>query len=455
MDALGLARAQFAANISFHILFPTISIALAWLLVFFKFRETRSKQAAVWQALYGFWVKVFALCFALGVTSGITMSFQFGTNWPGYMNSVGNVAGPLLAYEVMTAFFLEASFLGVMLFGRSRVSNRVHTGATLLVAIGTTLSAFWILALNSWMHTPAGVVVKVVEGMPSVDVVSWWAVIFNPSFPYRLSHMLCASVLTVAFLVIGLSAYRVLKKDRRPEAKLGLMVGLFIAAVAAPTQIFIGDLHGLNTLEHQPAKIAAIEAVWETHAGAPLTLFGMPDEDSRSTHFAVEIPNLASLVLTHNLNGEIKGLNEFPQHPPVKPLFFGFRIMVGMGVLMLACAWFGTFLIVKKRAMPTWFLRVLVAMTFAGWIAVLAGWYVTEIGRQPWLVYGILTTAQAASRSVTGGQIGITLALYLSLYIALIAAFVRTLFYLAKKAVAGDLPSLDTEVSPETAKDAK
>ena len=455
MDALGLARAQFAANISFHILFPTISIALAWLLVFFKFRETRSKQAAVWQALYGFWVKVFALCFALGVTSGITMSFQFGTNWPGYMNSVGNVAGPLLAYEVMTAFFLEASFLGVMLFGRSRVSNRVHTGATLLVAIGTTLSAFWILALNSWMHTPAGVVVKVVEGMPSVDVVSWWAVIFNPSFPYRLSHMLCASVLTVAFLVIGLSAYRVLKKDRRPEAKLGLMVGLFIAAVAAPTQIFIGDLHGLNTLEHQPAKIAAIEAVWETHAGAPLTLFGMPDEGSRSTHFAVEIPNLASLVLTHNLNGEIKGLNEFPQHPPVKPLFFGFRIMVGMGVLMLACAWFGTFLIVKKRAMPTWFLRVLVAMTFAGWIAVLAGWYVTEIGRQPWLVYGILTTAQAASRSVTGGQIGITLALYLSLYIALIAAFVRTLFYLAKKAVEGDLPSLDTEVSPETAEDAK
>ena len=455
MDALGLARAQFAANISFHILFPTISIALAWLLVFFKFRETRSKQAAVWQALYGFWVKVFALCFALGVTSGITMSFQFGTNWPGYMNSVGNVAGPLLAYEVMTAFFLEASFLGVMLFGRSRVSNRVHTGATLLVAIGTTLSAFWILALNSWMHTPAGVVVKVVEGMPSVDVVSWWAVIFNPSFPYRLSHMLCASVLTVAFLVIGLSAYRVLKKDRRPEAKLGLMVGLFIAAVAAPAQIFIGDLHGLNTLEHQPAKIAAIEAVWETHAGAPLTLFGMPDEGSRSTHFAVEIPNLASLVLTHNLNGEIKGLNEFPQHPPVKPLFFGFRIMVGMGVLMLACAWFGTFLIVKKRAMPTWFLRVLVAMTFAGWIAVLAGWYVTEIGRQPWLVYGILTTAQAASRSVTGGQIGITLALYLSLYIALIAAFVRTLFYLAKKAVEGDLPSLDTEVSPETAEDAK
>jgi len=455
MDALVLARAQFAANISFHILFPTISIALAWLLVFFKFRETQSKQSAAWQALYGFWVKVFALCFALGVTSGITMSFQFGTNWPGYMNSVGNVAGPLLAYEVMTAFFLEASFLGIMLFGRSRVSNRVHTGATLLVAIGTTLSAFWILALNSWMHTPAGHVVKIVEGMPSVDVVSWWAVVFNPSFPYRLSHMLCASILTVAFLVIGLSAYRLLKKDTKPEAKLGLVVGLLIAAVAAPLQIFLGDLHGLNTLKHQPAKIAAIEAVWETQTGAPLALFGIPDERTRSTHFAVEIPKLASLVLTHDLNGEIKGLNDFPQHPPVKPLFFGFRIMVGIGILMLACAWFGTYLVLKKRALPVWFLRVLVAMTFAGWIAVLAGWYVTEIGRQPWLVHGILTTAQAASRTVTSGQIGITLTLYLTLYLALIAAFVRTLFYLAKKAVAGDLQAVETEVSPETAEDAK
>ena len=454
MDALVLARAQFAANISFHILFPTISIALAWLLVFFKIRETRSSEPLAWQAMYGFWVKVFALCFALGVTSGITMSFQFGTNWPGYMNSVGNVAGPLLAYEVMTAFFLEASFLGVMLFGRSRVSNRVHSAATLLVAFGTTLSAFWILALNSWMHTPAGHIVKTISGMPKVEVVSWWAVIFNPSFPYRLSHMLCASVLTVAFLVIGLSAYRLLKKDKKPEAKLGLVVGLLIAAVAAPAQIFLGDLHGLNTLKHQPEKIAAIEAVWETQNGAALTLFGIPDEPSRSTKYGIEVPKLAALVLTHQLDGEIKGLNDFPQHPPVKPLFFGFRIMVGVGVLMLACAWFGTFLILKKRAMPVWFLRALVAMTFAGWVAVLAGWYVTEIGRQPWLVYGILTTAQAASRTVTSGQIGVTLALYLSLYLALIAAFVRTLFYLAKKAVQGDLESLDTEVSPETAEDA-
>lgn len=453
MDAVMLARAQFAANISFHILFPTISIALAWLLVFFKTRETSATQPAAWQALYGFWVKVFALCFALGVTSGITMSFQFGTNWPGYMNSVGNVAGPLLAYEVMTAFFLEASFLGIMLFGRSRVSNGVHTGATLLVAIGTTLSAFWILALNSWMHTPAGHVVKTIARIPSVEVVSWSAVIFNPSFPYRLSHTLCASILTVAFLVIGISAYRMLKHDKKPEARLGLVVGLVIAAIAAPTQIFLGDLHGLNTLKHQPAKIAAIEAVWESQPGAALTLFGIPDEATRRTEYAVEIPKLAALVLTHSLDGEIKGLNDFPQHPPVKPLFFGFRIMVGVGVLMLACAWFGSFLIYKKRTLPNWFLRTLVAMTFAGWIAVLAGWYVTEIGRQPWLVYGILTTAQAASPAVTSSQIGITLTLYLSLYVALIAAFVRTLFYLAKKAVDGDLPSLESEISPETAED--
>jgi cytochrome bd ubiquinol oxidase subunit I len=443
MDTFVLARAQFAANMSFHILFPTISIALAWLLVFFKVRQRRAKQPLVWQALYGFWVKVFALCFALGVTSGITMSFQFGTNWPGFMKTVGNVAGPLLAYEVMTAFFLEASFLGVMLFGQSRVSARVHTAATLLVAIGTTLSAFWILALNSWMHTPAGYVLNQTVNGPSVEVLSWWAVIFNPSFPYRLSHMLCASVLTVAFLVIGISSYRMLKKDLRPEAKMGLVVGLVIAAVTAPLQMVLGDLHGLNTRAHQPAKIAAIEAVWETGKGVPLTLFGIPDERTRSTHWAIEVPKIASLVLTHELNGEIKGLNEFAQHPPVKPLFFGFRVMVGTGVAMLGCAWFGMLLIWRKRELPTWFLRILVGMTFAGWIAVLSGWYVTEIGRQPWLVTGILTAAQAASGMVNSHQIGMSLSLYLSMYALLLTAFIRTLFYLAKNAVVGELPQLD------------
>jgi cytochrome bd ubiquinol oxidase subunit I len=435
MDALALARAQFAANISFHILFPTISIALAWFLVWIKWRERASRARVQYQALYGFWVKVFALCFALGVTSGITMSFQFGTNWPGFMNTVGAVAGPLLAYEVMTAFFMEASFLGVMLFGRSRVSDRVHTLATLLVAIGTTMSAFWILALNSWMHTPAGHALELINGEMVVVVKDWWQVIFNPSFPYRLAHMLCASVLTVAFLVAGLSAYRLLQIGAQKEdhATKGLRAGILIAAVAAPLQMLLGDLHGLNTVKYQPAKIAAIEAVWDTQKGAPLTLFGWPDEQLRKTHAAIEVPKLASLILTHDLNGELQGLNSFDVHPPVKPLFFGFRIMVGIGVCMLLLAALGTWMIIRKRTMAKWYLRALVWFSFSGWIATLAGWYVTEIGRQPWLVTGILSTTQATSPQVNAAQLMISLPLYLLLYLALIAAFVRTLFYLAAK----------------------
>jgi cytochrome bd ubiquinol oxidase subunit I len=445
MDALALARAQFAANISFHILFPTISIALAWFLVWIKWRERRSTKAHQYQSLYGFLVKVFALCFALGVTSGITMSFQFGTNWPGFMNTVGAVAGPLLAYEVMTAFFLEASFLGIMLFGRKRVSDRIHMLATLLVAIGTTLSAFWILALNSWMHTPSGHAVSIIDGQTVVTVISWWEVIFNPSFPYRLAHMLCASMLTVAFLVAGLSAYRLLKLGAHAagHAMLGLRLGIVVAAIAAPLQMFLGDLHGLNTVKHQPAKIAAIEAIWETEKGAPLVLFGLPDEKTRSTHAAIEIPKLASLILTHELDGELRGLNSFAAHPPVRPLFFGFRIMVGVGVMMLLCAILGSWYLVRKRTMPNWFLRTLVAMSFSGWIATLAGWYVTEIGRQPWLVTGILSTASAASTQVNYSQLAISLSLYLALYGALIFAFVRTLFYLAKKT---DLSTSDATV---------
>lgn len=433
MDALVLARMQFAANISFHILFPSISIALAWFLVFCKLREQGSNGAA-WRAVYGFWVKVFALCFALGVTSGITMSFQFGTNWPGYMQAVGAVAGPLLAYEVMTAFFLEASFLGVMLFGRQKVSNRVHSLATLLVAIGTTFSAFWILALNSWMHTPAGVEVFTDGSLPRVVVSDWWAVIFNPSFPYRFAHVMCASFLTVAFLIAGLSAYRLLKGDQSIGAKVALRAALLMAAIAAPAQLLIGDMHGLNTLKYQPAKIAAIEAIWKTQSGAPLTLIGWPNEHDQRTDFAVEVPKMASLILTHKLDGELLGIEEFPMHPPVAPLFFGFRLMVGVGMAMLLSAALGVYYIVRGRMFPSWFLRVLALMSFSGWVATLAGWYVTEIGRQPWLVSGILTTAQAASTTVSANQIGLSLALYVSLYIALLFAFIRALFYLAAKA---------------------
>lgn len=320
LDTLMLSRIQFAANISFHILFPTITIALGWILVFFKWRYLRT-QVSEWLDLYYFWVKVFALTFALGVVSGITMSFQFGTNWPGFMERVGNVAGPLLGYEVMTAFFMEATFLGVMLFGRGRVPEWLHTLSTVLVAVGTSLSAFWILVLNSWMHTPAGY--EVIDGV--VHVTSWKEVIFNPSMPYRLAHTLLASALTASFLIAGISAYQVLRNAKHQAAKMGLKVAVSVAALAIPVQILVGDLHGLNTLEHQPAKIAAMEGVWQTERGAPLLLFALPNEETRSNDFALGIPNLASLILTHDMNGEIVGLDAFaPIIPPSHRCFLVF-----------------------------------------------------------------------------------------------------------------------------------
>ena len=431
LDTLMLSRIQFAANISFHILFPTITIALAWMLVFFKWRYNRT-QAPVWLDVYYFWVKIFALTFALGVVSGITMSFQFGTNWPGFMERVGNVAGPLLGYEVMTAFFMEATFLGVMLFGRGRVPEWVHTLATVLVAVGTSMSAFWILVLNSWMHTPSGY--EVIDGI--VHVTSWKEVIFNPSLPYRLLHTLLASALTASFLIAGISAYQIMKKSDHRSAKLGLKVALFAAAGFIPVQIFVGDLHGLNTLEHQPAKIAAMEGVWETEQGAPLLLFAMPNKETRSNDFEVGIPKLASLILTHDLDGEIQGLNEFaPDHPPVKPLFFGFRVMVGVGVLMLLVSWYGAVKLARKKSLPKPYLYTVLAMTFSGWIATLAGWYVTEIGRQPWLVSGVLRTSEAVT-TVASSSVMTSLIMYLAIYAALLVAYIHTLFYLARKDVA-------------------
>jgi cytochrome d ubiquinol oxidase subunit I len=449
VDPIVLARIQFAANITFHILFPSITIAMGWMLLFFKTRFTRTGLTH-WMDAYQFWVKVFALTFALGVVSGITMSFQFGTNWPGFMNTVGNVAGPLLAYEVLTAFFLEATMLGIMLFGRGRVSERVHTLATFLVAAGTTASAFWILALNSWMHTPAGF--EMIDGQ--AHVTSWMEVIFNPSFPYRLSHMLIASGLTVAFLLTGLSAYRWLKGDRGLEVKATLRTGIVVAATLIPLQIVVGDLHGLNTLQHQPAKIAAMEGIWETQTGAPAVLFALPDTDTQSNRFEISIPKLASFYLTHDWDGEVKGIKEFDGvHPPVAPVFWAFRIMVGVGLLMLVVSWLAMWQTRRSqhtgsnaRVPATWLLRVLVAMTFAGWVALVAGWYVTEIGRQPWLVQGVLTTAQAAS-AVPASNIAFTLGMYLVLYALLLVAYVRVVFYLAYKAT---LPGDATSVAQPT-----
>ncbi len=435
MDALILSRIQFAANISFHILFPTITIALCWFLLFFRLRFIKTRDPA-WEEAYYFWTKVFALTFALGVVSGIVMSFQFGTNWPGFMEKTGNISGPLLGYEVLTAFFLEASFLGIMLFGRGRVSERVHLIATFLVAFGTTMSAFWILSLNSWMHTPAGF--EIVDGQ--FIPTDWLAVVFNPSFPYRLAHKLLASALTASFLIAGLCAWQLIKGSATAGTHKAMRSALVAAAVVIPIQFFAGDLHGLNTLEHQPAKVAAMEGIWETERGAPLTLFGIPDEEAGTTHFAVKIPKLASLILTHDLDGEVKGLNEFKgEHPPVAPVFWAFRVMVGVGTLMWAVSWFAAWRLWRQRGqssnrkvqLPHPLLYVLAGMTFSGWVATLSGWYVTEIGRQPFLVYGLMRTSEAATQ-IAPPMIALTLTAYLIVYGLLLITYVGVLKYMAE-----------------------
>jgi cytochrome d ubiquinol oxidase subunit I len=426
-EALILSRVQFGLNIGFHILFPAITIGLAWLLVYFRVRYERTRDPA-WLQTYRLWVKVFALSFAMGVVSGVVMSFQFGTNWPGYMNSVGNIAGPLLAYEVLTAFFLEATFLGVMLFGMDRVPGWMHLTSSVIVAFGTTVSAFWILALNSWMQTPAGHVKlggEIIAG-------SWLQVIFNPSFPFRFTHMLLASGITAAFLVAGLSAWRLLKAPDDPAAYKTLRFGAHLAAVLVPLQILVGDLHGLNTLEHQPAKIAAMEALWETRQGAPLVLFAVIDEKQKQNQFAIEVPKGASLILTHDPDGEVKGLDEFGDDvPPVAPVFWAFRIMVGMGVLMLLLSW-GSFFRLKKPELPRWLLWIFAGFTFSGWVATLAGWLVTEIGRQPWLATGILYTADAVG-DASGAQLGASLTAYVVTYAVLLGSYIVALTHLAGK----------------------
>jgi len=427
-DPVVLSRIQFALNISFHILFPTISIGLAYFLLFFRIRYTQTGDLH-WEYIYSFWVKIFALTFALGVVTGIVMSFQFGTNWPGYMEKAGNIAGPLLGYEVLTAFFLEASFLGIMLFGKSRVSNRLHLTATAVVAVGTTLSAFWILSLNSWMQTPTGYGYQ--DGV--LVAVNWFEVIFNPSFPYRFSHMMIACLLTASFLVAGVSAWRVIRGVDGPATNKVLRVAIITAAVLTPLQIFLGDLHGLNTREHQPAKVAAMEAVWDTQRGADLTLFGIIDEEKRETRYALKIPKLASLILTHEMDGEVQGLNDFiGEHPPVAPVFWSFRVMVAMGMLMLLVSWLSCFQLWRKGNLGQPMLKVLFAMTFSGWIAVLAGWFVTEIGRQPWMVYGLISTREVVAGH-TSGILLTSLITYILMYSFLLVSYIAAVFYLSSK----------------------
>jgi cytochrome d ubiquinol oxidase subunit I len=399
MDPVLLARIQFAFTIGFHIVFPAFSIGLAsYLAVLEALWLTTGRQ--VFLDLFQYWVKIFAIGFAMGVVSGVVMSYEFGTNWGVFADKAGPVVGPLMGYEVLTAFFLEAGFLGVMLFGMQRVGRGLHFLATSLVAVGTLMSAFWILAANSWMRTPQGYAVAP-DGRFVPD--DWFAVIFNPSFPYRLVHMVLAAYISVAFVVGAVGAWHLLRDQANQGARTMFSMAMWMAVLVTPIQILAGDQHGLNTLEHQPAKVAAMEGDWDTPSpreGEPLVLFAIPDMATQSNRAALQIPHLGSLVLTHSWNGVIKGLKEWPKSdiPPVPYVFFAFRIMVGLGFLMFAVGVAGLVLRLRDRLYDTrWLLRLMVLMGPAGFVALLSGWTVTETGRQPYTVYGLLRTVDSAS----------------------------------------------------------
>jgi len=412
-DAVLLARIQFAFTISFHIIFPSFTIGLAAFIATLLVRWRLTGREHL-HRLARFWTKIFAVSFAMGVVSGIVLSYQFGTNWSNFSVVVGNVLGPLLGYEVLTAFFLEATFLGIMLFGWNRVPPNIHVLAAVLVAVGTSLSAFWILSANSWMQTPAGHEVRDGIAYP----VDWLAVIFNPSFPYRFAHMFTAAYLTTSLVVLAVGA-RYLVQGRFPEeAKTMMRMGLGMVAVLAPLQIFIGDQHGLNTLEHQPAKIAAIESHWDGSKPAPLVLFAIPNSAEEKNDFEIAIPYGASLILTHELEGRFKGLKEFlpNDRPPVFPVFLSFRLMVGMGLLMLLIGIVGAWLWFRGRLFDTpWYAQYTQYAWPLGFIAILAGWYTTEVGRQPWIATGILRTVDAVS-PVSWGAVLTTLVLFVLVY---------------------------------------
>ncbi|HDT2999649.1 TPA: cytochrome ubiquinol oxidase subunit I [Proteus mirabilis] len=397
LSAFDLARIQFAFTVSFHIIFPAITIGLASFLAVLEglWLKTRNKD---YLALFHFWSKIFAVNFAMGVVSGLVMAYQFGTNWSFFSDFAGSITGPLLTYEVLTAFFLEAGFLGVMLFGWNKVGEKLHFFATCMVALGTLMSTFWILASNSWMQTPQGFEIVNNQVVP----VDWLAVIFNPSFPYRLAHMGVAAFLASAFFIAASASWHLLKGNKTSAMKKMLSMSIWIILILAPIQALIGDMHGLNTLKHQPAKIAAIEGHWQNNPGeaTPLILFGIPDMDEEKTKYALQIPYLGSLILTHSLNKQVPALKEFPKddRPNSLIVFWSFRIMVGLGMLMILVGVWGTWLRYKKKLYQSnLFLRFTFLMAPSGLIAILAGWFTTEVGRQPWVVYGIQRTRDAVS----------------------------------------------------------
>ena len=431
--ALPLARAQFAFTVSFHFLFPAFSIGLASFLAVLEALWLKTGQG-VYANLFRYWLKIFAVVFAMGVVSGIVMSYQFGTNWSVFSDKAGPVIGPLMAYEVLTAFFLEAGFLGVMLFGMNKVGKGMHFTATLAVAVGTFISAFWILSVNSWMQTPTGY--EIAANGQFVPGPSWWAIVFNPSFPYRLVHTVLAAYLTTAFAVGAVGAWHLLADRTNLGARKMFSMAMWMAALVAPLQILAGDMHGLNTLEHQPAKVMAMEGHYQSHpAGAPLILFGIPNSKEKRVDYAVEIPKASSLILKHDLNAPLAGLDTIPDanEPPVGPVFWAFRIMVGLGFAMVGIGLWSLLARSRKRLYDwPWLHRSALVMGPSGFLAVLCGWVVTEMGRQPFTVYRLLRTAHSAS-PLDAPAVAASLAAFVVVYFAVFGAGVWYLFHLAKK----------------------
>lgn len=428
LDALMLARMQFAFTVAFHIVFPAFSIGLASFLAVLEALWLKTGRE-LYLNLFRYWVKIFAVAFGMGVVSGLVMSYQFGTNWSVFSDKAGPVIGPLMAYEVLSAFFLEAGFLGVMLFGLNRVGKKLHFFATLMVAVGTFASAFWILSVNSWMQTPQGHAINEVGQFVPID---WFAIVFNPSFPYRLAHMLLAAYLTTGLVVGAVGAWHLLKDRANPGARKMFAMAMGMILVAAPVQILVGDMHGLNTLEHQPAKVMAMEGHFESHPdGAPLILFGLPDREAATVHAAVEIPKLSSLILKHDPNAPLAGLDTIDRAdwPPVEIVFWSFRIMVALGMAMLLLGVWALYARVRKRLYDApWLHRFAIVMGPMGFVAVLAGWITTEVGRQPWTVYGLLRTADSAAPLDTPA-VATSLAAFAIVYFAVFGAGV---FYILR-----------------------
>jgi cytochrome d ubiquinol oxidase subunit I len=432
-DALILARAQFAFTVSFHFLFPAFTIGLASYLMVLEGLWLKTGKG-VYGNLYRYWLKIFAVVFAMGVVSGIVMSYQFGTNWSVFSDKAGPVIGPLMAYEVLTAFFLEAGFLGVMLFGMNKVGRKLHFVATCAVAVGTFISAFWILSVNSWMQTPVGY--EIGANGQFLPGPSWMAIIFNPSFPYRLVHTVLAAYLTTAFAVGGVGAWHLLRDRANPGARTMFSMAMWMAAIVAPIQIFAGDMHGLNTLEHQPAKVMAMEGHYQSHPdGAPLILFGIPDSAAKRVDYAISIPKASSLILKHDANAPLRGLDTVPEadQPPVGIVFWAFRVMVGLGFAMMGLGLWSLLARLRGRLYEwQWLHRGALVMGPAGFVAVLAGWIVTEVGRQPFTIYGLLRTAQSAS-PLDAPAVGASLLAFVIVYFTVFGAGIWYLLRLAAK----------------------